>query len=723
MNKGFDIWRDKNGIPHIEGKTLEDTFRGQGYAHARDRGMQIVFMKILGQGRVSELLDGSDESLAIDTFFRKMNWSNHADENHSDYKPETQTLLRAYSDGVNLGLSEKFPWEFKLMGVAREEWTPKDCILISRMAGYLTLVQSQAEVERLFVELVQAGLPETYLEELFPGLLGGLDIELLKKVTLGERIIPPDRLWNLAIPRTMASNNWVVSGSKTASGKPIVANDPHLEINRLPNVWCEHVLRCGDRYMIGGTMPGFPGVLTGRNRDVAWGVTYAFVDSVDSWIEKCRDGACYREENDSWIAFKERKETIYRKKKEPVEVIFYENEHGTLDGDPNVEGLYLATRWAASKSGAQSFNSFLGMWHAENTDQAMNLFMKIESGWSFVLGDHHGDIGFQMSGHVPTRREGISGFVPLPGWKKENDWTGLVDPNELPRIKNPESGFFATANNDLNAYGTMKGVSAPSNMPMGSYRAERIGELLRNRTELTTKDMCAMHYDVFSLEAKEFMKILRPLLPDTEQGKILKEWDLHYDLQSKGAFLFECFYRELYREVFGVMGMGKDIFDFMAAETGVFVDFYHCFNRILLSEKSIWFNGRSQKDLFETIAEQALKVKPESWRKNRKFMLKHLLFGGKLPSFLGFDRGPMEGLGGRASIHQGQIYRSAGRDTTFMPSYRLVCDLSENALHTNIVGGPSDRRFSKWYVNDLVNWQSGVYKKIVQEHSKEDLGF
>ena len=130
-------------------------------------------------------------------------------------------------------------WEFKLFGYQPEPWCPEDIILISRMIGYLTLAQSQGEMERLLIEFVQAGMDEERLNELFPGILGGLDIDLIKKIELQERIVSPVSLWNLAAPLMMASNNWAVSGKKTVSGKPILANDPHLEVNRLTNVWYE----------------------------------------------------------------------------------------------------------------------------------------------------------------------------------------------------------------------------------------------------------------------------------------------------------------------------------------------------------------------------------------------------------------------------------------------------------------------------------------------------
>ena len=347
------------------------------------------------------------------------------------------------------------------------------------------------------MEMIQAGVSQAHLEELFPGHLGGLDMDLLKKVSLQERIVPPDVLWQTAAPRMMASNNWVISGAKTASGKPILSNDPHLEINRLPNIWCEIVLKIKDQFTMGASMPGFPGILTGRTRNIAWGLTYAFVDAIDSWVEKCKDGQYYREEGDQWIPFSQRRETILRKKNPPQEVIFFENDHGVLDGDPETEGYYLTTCWSANKSGAVSLDRYLHMWHVATVQEAMDTLGRQESAWSFVFADTNGDIGFQMSGLAPIRREGVSGLVPLPGWDNANDWQGFVGHEDLPRVLNPDQGFFATANHDLNAFGKV----APINMPMGSYRADRINDLLSQRDDFTTENMFEMHFDLFSRQA------------------------------------------------------------------------------------------------------------------------------------------------------------------------------------------------------------------------------
>ncbi len=707
MNNSDRIWRDRHGVCHAEGKDKTAVFGLMGYAHGKDRGMQILLMRILGQGRASEILEASDQLLEIDKFFRRMNWSGGASAEVLKLSPETKASLDAYCDGVNRAFSEKIPWECRLFGYKPEPWCAEDAILISRMIGYLTLAQSQGEMERFFIELVQAGVDEALLHELFPDILGGMDMELIKKVRLQERLVSPASLWNIAAPLMMASNNWVVSGKKTASGKPVIANDPHLEINRLPNVWYEMALTTGDSYAMGGTMPGAPALLVGRNPDLAWSATYTFMDGTDSWIEKCRDGNYFREP-DKWMAFTRREEVIKRKKKDPITVTFYENSHGVLEGDPIDEGYYLATAWAPAYSGAVTLNSIIKILDAKTVTEGMDLLGRIETSWNFVLADREGNIGYQMSGLMPKRRKGVSGFVPLPGWEEKNDWQGFEDPHDLPRSHNPDRGYLVTSNQNLNALGKV----SPINVGMGSYRSDRISMQLAKNNRITTEAMFKLHYDVYSTQAEAFMAILAPLLPDSRQADILKNWNFEYSADSEGAFLFDRFYRQLYRDVFGEHGFGTDVTDHLDRHTGLFNDFYINFDRILLSKTSLWFGGRTQADIYRRTAEKALSCPPEKWGNSRKVIMKNIVFDGKLPRFLGFDRGPITIIGSLATPHQGQIFESAGRLTTFAPSIRIVTDMGTDEIHTNLAGGPSDRRFSKWYCSDLKNWITGKYKKI-----------
>jgi penicillin amidase len=706
-SENIKIFRDQNGIPHIEADDLPGLLHGMGYCHAKDRGLQILLMRILGRGEASEFLESGDEMLKVDLFFRRMNWYGNTDKEIANLPPDARKLCEAYCMGINDCFSKKQPWEFRLVGCKPPPWSVEDTILLARMTGYLTMAQSQGDVERLLVEMVRADVPPEKLEELFPGLLTGIDRELIKKVKLSERLVPEKVRWAGAAASFTASNNWAVAGGKTASGKPILANDPHLETNRLPNIWYELALKTKERFAMGATMPGLPVMLIGRTDDLAWGATYSFMDSVDSWIEECRDGK-RRREDDGWQAFYERKELIKRKGKSPKEVTFFDSDHGTLDGSPYEAGFYLSTRWSGAGTGAESLRAMLKMWDAKNVEEGMKLLGAIEISFNWVLADKDGNIGYQMSGLMPKRGNSASGFIPLKGWDSRNDWNGFVPLEELPRTINPKEQFIVTANNDLNHLGK----AAPINMPMGEYRVQRINDLLLEAGSVTAQDMFKIQLDVRSLQAERFMDFLRPLLPDTPQGKILGKWDLCYEPESEGAFLFEQFYRALFLKVFGDFGLGEKVAGYLAGETGILTAFYRNFDRILLSEKSRWFNGMSREEIFRETAAQALAVEPMPWGDANAFTLTNMFFSGKLPRFLGFDRGPVRLRGGRATINQGQTYRAAGRTSSFCPSFRMVIDFGEDHIYTNLAGGPSDRRFSRWYCSDLANWLNGVYKKV-----------
>ena len=695
--------RDEHGIPQIAADDITGLYWGMGYCHAMDRGLQMLLMRILGQGRAAELLDGSDEMVEVDRFFRRMNWSGGVAEEAAKLTSDARAACQAYSDGVNARFSKSTPWELKLVGVRPEPWTIENSLLLARMTGFLTLAQSQGEVERLFVQMVQAGVPDAHLEALFAGSTSGLDRAMIEKVELVERMVPESVRWVAAASRVMASNNWCVSGARTVSGAAMLANDPHLETNRLPNVWAEQSFRWPGGYAILMTMPGLPAPLVGRNEHLSWGATYTFMDAIDSWVEHCRAGKFRR--GDQWVAFRRRVETIRRKKREPVVETFWENQHGVLDGDATTEGYRLTTRWSGSLGGAQSINSLLSMWTAKTVAEGMTAYAPVESSFNWIFADSAGDIGYQMSGLMPKRPEGWNGFAPRPGWDERFDWAGFVDPELLPRVQNPDGGIVVTANQDLNHLGEVD----PINAPMSDYRARRIEELLRGRDAHDVESFRTIQLDTYSIQAAELMKILEPLLDSGPLDDALRAWDYRYDTDSVGATAFETFYGALLVEMFGP-GCGTAVIEHLRDATGIFIDFHQNFDRVLSAESSPWLGGRARDDVWRAALATVRDQTPKPWGERNRISLTNMFFGGKLPAFLGFDPGPIEIRGGRATPHQGQIYDSAGRRTSFTPSLRFVADMSTSTLHTALCGGPSDRRFSKHYKSGVAGWLAGELK-------------
>lgn len=713
------IERDDAGAPCIWAETLGDALLGLGYMHAWDRALQMLLVRMASNGRLSEFLRGDDELVAVDCFFRRLNFAADCASEAAAMTPAAHQLAGAYCRGVNLGLHRYgTPWELRWLGYRALDhpWTLADTFLTAKAIGYVSLAEIQGVAERFLVEFVQRGVARAKLEELFPGLLGGLDEALLRQVRVAQPVVPPALRWASALPRATASNNWVVAGHKSVSGQPLFANDPHLEITRLPQIWYLTALHwktdAGPRYALGASLPGTPAIIVGRTPELAWGVTFACADCVDSWIEECREGRFRR--GDQWLAFRVRRETIRRKRRPQVELTFYENDHGVLAGDPQVPGLYLATRWSCGEAtSASSIESALAMFSAATVEEGRRRLGRLNNAsWNWVLADRAGNIGYQMSGRVPLRRTGVSGLVPLPGWDPANDWHGFAPPEDLPRALNPPEGFLVTANHDLNALGRVH----PLNLPMAAYRAERIEALLRQRERLTVEAMQALQLDLFSPQAERFVAVLRPCLKAAavqghRNARILLGWDLRYDTASEGAFLFEQFYRELILEVFGAeQNFGPEVTRYLLDHTVLFTGFFGNFDRILLSETSAWFGPHSRATVFERAWNRVREVAPRPYGRNRRVTLQHMLLGGKLPRWLGFDRGPIELAGGRATVSQAQVFRAGKRATSFAPSLRAVCDLATDELQVCQPGGASDRRFSPWYDNGTAAWLAGRYR-------------
>lgn len=711
------ISRDIHGVPHINATSESAMYRGLGFVHGKDRGLQMLLTRLIGQGKLCEHLQADDESLAIDQFFRKMNWKGENEKQVLLLNEKEKRLAQSYADGVNHALSEGLPFEFKLFNYRPGPWKIEDTILFSRMIGYISLTDSIYKVKKILLEFIKKDIPFRQLKELFPGITED-DFELVKKVSLQENIIP-ETFWGKGMPSFTASNNWVVSGKRTASGSPLHASDPHLEL-RLPSVWQEVSMQYNEIYTIGASMPGVPGVLIGRNNNVSWSATYTYMDSVDFWIEDCKDGMYRTTKNNSrntnvnrsntykrfeWKKFTERKEIIHRKGKTPVTITFYENERGVLEGNPYQDDFFLSFNWTGRETGGKSLKQILKLPYIKDVKDGMNTLGAMETAWNWLFADVKGNIGYQMSGLMPIRNK--KNILPLPGWEKTSGWQGFVPYNKLPSSYNPKSGYIITANNNLNHLGKAK----PITYCMASYRADRIAKLLNKKGTLSIETMKEIQFDLYSNQAEIFMKLLRPLIPGTENGKILKEWDMRYTIDSKGAFFFDRFYNLLLKEIFHLNGYNT-LGEFIFRETELMNDFYLNFDNLLWQKTSTWFGGLKRDDVFRKVLDEALNAIPENYGKQHSISIKHMLFGGKLPKFMGYDTDQLEMPGSKGTIFQGQIFKTSGRETSFLPSFRMITDMAGDIIFTNLPGGPSDRRFSKWYTTDLKNWQEGVYKKL-----------
>ena len=713
----FGITRTGEGVLELWAEDDVGLARGLGFAHAHDRMVQMMLVRLVGQGRLCECLKSSEETLVIDVFMREMGLRRDAESDTRNLSPHGLRLGEAYAEGVNHYLARyRRPLELMLVRYRPEPWTAADTLLTIKLMSYVGLAQSQQDMEKFLIQALRGGVAPDLLRNLVPLHLDDLDEDLVDRLKELRHLQPlvPDAIRFLApTPTLKASNNWAVSGARTASGKPLQCNDPHLECNRLPAIWYEAVMHTALDYRLGITMPGVPGLVMGRTRELSFGFTYGFMDMVDYFVEDCRDGACRR--GDTFRPLEVRTETILRRGADPVEITIRENDLGVLEADPLeaglADGFYLARAWSAHRNGAAASLDALGRLPlARTVAEAQTVAREVTISCNWLLADRAGNIGYQQSGLLPDRRH--SGLHPVPAWEERWHWRGLVPAEHLHTVLNPFEGYLVTANDDHQAPAGPLSI----NLPMGSYRADRIRALLSENEDCTLEDMRRIQNDLQSLQAERFMALLRPLLPDTFAGRLLAGWDLSYDCASRGATLFEDVYRALLREVFGKRVFGVGAWDEMVDSTSVLADYYHLFDNALLGDDPSWFGEEGRDALVERVLRERLtQVDPTAlaaWGQRQQIIMINIFFDGALPRWMGFDYGPVALPGNRATVVQGGIFTAHDRQTTFTPSWRFVTDLGEDRADTALAGGPSGRRFSRWYTTDVKRWLGGRYKTL-----------
>jgi len=709
--------RTTGGVLELWGDDNLALARGLGYFHAHDRLVQMLLVRIVGQGRLCACLKDDETSLAIDIFMRQMNFVGLAKEESTRLNDRSRAFAQAYSDGVNHALRTcRRPLEFWLVGYRPEPWDVVDTLLTINLMSYVGLAQTQQDLEKFLIEAIHHGAPVDLLKKLFAPHLDGLTdeiIDLIRKLRIVDPVVP--RL-PAAVPAFSASNNWAIAPARSASGTALECHDPHLECNRLPAIWYEAILHETDDYHAGVTMPGLPGIIMGRSKRLSVGFTYGFMDMVDYFIEECQGGKFRRD--DGWHSFRQRRETIWRKSGQAVEIVVHENERGTLECDPRrpepEDGFYLCRAYAGRSGGpARSLDALAQMLRVDSVEESQKVLRDVSISCNWVIADRAGNIGYQQSGLLPCRRH--SGLYPVPGWWTDRAWQGLVPGERLATLLNPPEGFIVTANDNWNQPGRPPAINACQ----GSYRAQRIAELIRARPKLTVEIMRAIQVDLVSVQARRFMALLQPLIPKTPAGAILENWDLRYDSRSHGATLFEAFYQKLLRRVFGAGLIGLEVWDLFARNTNLLGAYFQFFDEALLSDDDAWYAGRNRDDVFRELLEDVLAQPVEAikrWGEQRRVLMQNIFFGGNLPRpisrLLRVDYGPIELPGGRGTIVQGQVFRTHGRLTSFAPSYRSVTDLGRDELHTVLAGGPSGTILSRLYTTDIHRWLNFEYKVL-----------
>jgi penicillin G amidase len=717
----FAAARDENGVPHVVAHNWATALYGLGYLHALDRPTQMLFSRAVASGRSAELIADKPELVETDRFFRRVGLYRHLEREVAGLDDRAFGNLTAYCEGVNDGMGRSgrsLPmWA---AGFYPRPWNPQAVMLIGNLLNFGGLAVSQRQNERLLVELVQAGVEPAKLRELFEPLLDNADFDLLKQIKIASRLSDEALELITDLPRLAGSNAWAVAPSRSASGHALLASDPHLEVNRLPAIWYEAVLEWDGNYVMGASLPGCPLFAVARTKHLAWGVTYLKGDTSDYFIEDCRRGERgwqYRRQ-DSWRDFDIREEQIARKGEEPETLRVHFNDVGTLEGDPDEsgEGYLLSTVWTGERPGSgASVATWIELVDCQAASQAMDLVRECPQPtlcWMFA--DRAGHIGMQANGCFPRRAAGHSGLLPIPAWDPANHWQGWVPTSDLPRVYDPPRGFIASANENINPPGGPQLIT----QVLADYRRRRIDERLAGWPSATLADMQGLQYDVVSVEARDLLAVLLPLLDDGPVRQRLQSWDCGYGPESMEATLFQRFYRNVLLEIFGDEpgrqgGIGWRRILYLCSRAGFSMMVVTCIDRLLKRDESLWWQGRDKGQLVRAAAEKLAAETDQPWSITNAFKFTNRFFEGQFVGrALGIQTNELPMRGCHATPFQGHLLRAAKRETTFAPSYHFVTDLGTDEAWTNLPGGPKESWFSRWYKSDITRWLTGSYKRL-----------
>jgi penicillin amidase len=555
LHSEVTIARDADGIPLITAADDEDAAFGLGFAHAQDRLFQMELMRRSGAGRLSELFGA--QTLPMDREMRVLGLYRLAEAELPLLSEPLRRGLDAYAAGVNAFLHSRrgaLPPEFLLLRCAPEPWRPADTLVWGKLMDLLLAGNYRGELLR--ARLLRT-LPPDELAFLYPGYPDDAPTTLAALTGI-YRQLPLDRLY-AALAQTVgpvyASNDWVVDGAHSESGKPLLANDPHLPFGA-PGFWYLARLKTPQREIAGGTAPGAPFVVIGHNDRIAWGFTTTGSDVEDLFIEKLdpADPGRYLTPSGS-AAFASHEETIAVRGAEPIALTVRSTRHGpvlsdTLHPDAVEPGYVLALAASFLSDDDTTAEALWGLDHAADWSEfraALRSFVAPQQ--NIVYGDSGGTIGFIAPGRVPIRKSG-DGWLPAPGWTGEYDWTGFIPFAELPQASNPAAGHFISANNKIVPDRYPYFLSRDWDLP---NRAERIGELLAAVPRQSPATSAAIQADTVSIAARRLVPLMTSIAPGTELAhetiERLTAWDFRMDPDKVAPLVFTAWLRAFAHDV------------------------------------------------------------------------------------------------------------------------------------------------------------------------------
>ncbi|NVO30908.1 penicillin acylase family protein [Hymenobacter lapidiphilus] len=729
---------DDRRVPHIFAENDHDLYYAQGYLTARDRLWQMEFMTRVAAGRISEVV--GERALEYDRFQRRMGLPFGAENSLREMlkNDTTRLVLESYAAGVNAYIGQlspkEYPFEYKMLDYAPEPWTPlKSALLLKLMAWDLS---GRSDDLRLSNILSKYG-PEV-TRDLFPDFPFRADPVVPDGAPLDFQPLPlppaPPLPFAAAVSglvpsrepdAELGSNNFAVAGSRTASGKPLLANDPHLQLN-LPSIWYQVQLHGPTQNVYGVTIPGAPAVIIGFNADVAWGVTNVGGDVLDWYQLKFKD-ASRREywHAGRWKPVRRMVERIaVRGLPDRLDTVLYTH-HGPVVYDQNETVFNQQTpvrhalRWTAHEAtGANEVLAFVKLNRARNYadyDRALRTYASPAQ--NFIFASRTGDVAIRPNGRFPLKYAGQGKFI-LDGSDPRQDWQGWIPMSQTPRVLNPARGYVSSANQHSAGPGYPYYLGwdyAPWD------RAHRINGQLAHMRQATADTLRVLQNDDLGLNAQRMLPWMLTNLPVTEASgataapgaaarRLLARWKYHYSAESVGATLFELWYQELVQRLweddFGKSAIGSKM-RFPARDRT---------NQLLLAEPgSPWLDDRrtTQKETAPDLLAASWKFAMDSltrkfgpmgpkwaWANQKSTDINHL---AQLPGF------------GHADVwcggSPGSVNATGARNG---PSWRMVVDLATPVRAYGIFpGGQSGNPASVYYDDMLESWRTGRLDELV----------
>ncbi len=785
LNFPVDIYRDNYGIPNIYAQTTHDLFFAQGYVHAQDRFWQMDFWRHIGSGRLSEMF-GKDQ-LATDTFLRTLGWARVVQKELEAMPADEIALLQAYADGVNAYLADHkgaaLSLEYAVLklltpGYSPEPWQPLNTLTWGKaMAWDLGSSRMDSEIEHA---VLLKTLTSDQMADLFPpypsdhplvvpGFSPSTAPSGFKVPAQGIQTLidlsPAFQSLSTSISNLEAlfgpsgsgigSNNWVIGGSLTTTGKPFLANDMHLS-EQMPSIWYEVGLHCTPKgadcpyNVVGYSFAGVPGVIVGHNDHIAWGFTNVGPDVIDLYIEKINpDNPNQYEVNGQWVDMTIVHETLNVPGSTPTDLTVRYTRHGPVIWDnPDDHKIVqekwgvelpadyaISMRWTALEP-VNIFKAVFGLDRAQNYDEFRQAaaYFTVPS-QNMVYADIDGNIAYQTPGNIPVRLPNHSGDTPVPGWTDDYEWQGYIPFNQLPNTLNPAAGFIVTANNAIVGSDYTYRLTAEDY----GFRAARIAQLIETSPGPIDADYIQkIHGDDYNASAVYMVPLLMQIPLQDEHlidvRDILSGWDYQNQMDLAAPALYNAFWRAALVRTFhdelpqDYWPDGGDAW-------------FEIMRHLVQTPDSAWWDDKStqavekQDDILalafsDAVAEveQLLGKDASRWAwgdmHTVTFHNQTLGISGIGPIEAIFNRGPYRTSGG-GSIVNATSWMAYETDpakayqVSWLPSERMIVDMSNLPVSLSVITtGESGHAFNHNYDDQIDLWRNIQYHTMLWEQQQ-----